>query len=297
MPVSVFAPAKLNLFLAITGRRPDGFHDLVSLVAPLDFGDTLRAEPAAEYSLICDNAEVPCDETNLVLKAARAFDRATANRAPRVPQRAKFMLEKRIPMGAGLGGGSSDGVAALRALNQLAEETGKLSAPELAAAAAELGSDCPLFLHGGPVILRGRGERVEPLPASVARRLSGQRVLVFKPDFPVATAWAYGQLAAAGSYLPAADAEARLAAWVNDSAAPIDALLFNNMESAAFSKFIALPVLLDRLRQEFGLAPRMSGSGSACFAFLRDDTDVAAVTAAIRSAWGESAFVVGARLT
>ena len=288
---AIFAPAKLNLFLAVTGRRPDGFHDLVSLVVKLDFGDTLRVEPATTFSLACSDPEVPCDETNLVLKAARAFAAASGWSGG-----AKFVLEKRIPMGAGLGGGSSDAVAALRALNQVAEKP--LAPAQLTDVAAGLGSDCPLFLHEGPVAMRGRGERITPLPPHAAIRLRGRRVLVFKPAFGIATPWAYGQLAAAapGSYLPPADAEARLAAWIDDRAAPAEAALFNNMEPPAFAKYLALPTLHHQLQRDFALAPRMSGSGSACFALLREETDVAPIVAAVRKAWGQSAFVVEARL-
>ncbi|OYU98367.1 MAG: 4-(cytidine 5'-diphospho)-2-C-methyl-D-erythritol kinase, partial [Verrucomicrobiales bacterium VVV1] len=98
--VEVFAPAKLNLFLAITGRRNDGFHDLVSVATALQWGDTLRAEPAAEFSLDCDDPTVPLDESNLILKAACGFVAATGWTGG-----AKFSLVKRVPMGAGLGGG------------------------------------------------------------------------------------------------------------------------------------------------------------------------------------------------
>ena len=297
--LSQFAPAKLNLFLAVTGRRPDGYHELVSVAAPLDLGDTLRAEPVpGGFTLECDDVMVPRDETNLILKAARAFSAATGWSSG-----VRFLLEKRIPMGAGLGGGSSDGVAALRALNILAGNP--LSAPGLAAIAAQLGSDCPLFLHAGPVVMRGRGERVALLSAPAAAALHGRKVLVFKPDFGVTTAWAYARLAAMGSegYLPVADAEARLAAWLTRLEAagrPSDRataeLLFNNMEAAAFAKFLALPAMLERLRTDFGLAPRMSGSGSACYAFLTDDTPVDAIVVAIRAAWGAETFVMQARL-
>lgn len=297
-PLSIFAPAKLNLFLAITGRRADGFHELVSVVAPLDFGDTLRVEPAAQFSLRCDDPDVPCDEDNLVLKAATVFGRAMKVDNGGEVAGATFHLEKRIPVGAGLGGGSSDGVAALRALNRLAGAGRELSAARLAELAAQIGSDCPLFLHDGPVVMRGRGERVEALPEAAARRLRGRRVLVFKPAFGIATAWAYAQLAQAApaSYLAASEAEARLDTWMHDGGAPAEALLFNNMEAPAFAKFLALPVLIEQLRRDFELAPRMSGSGSACFAFLRDDMDPARIIATIRDAWGASAFVVEARL-
>ena len=293
-PISIFAPAKLNLFLAVTGRRPDGFHDLVSVAVPLDFGDTLHATPAAALSLTCTDPKVPCDATNLVLKAAAAFVAAT-----RWDGAVAFALEKRIPMGAGLGGGSSDAVAALRALNTVAGPRWALPSDDLAAVAAGLGSDCPLFLQDGPVVMRGRGERLSPLPTAAASRLRGRRVLVFKPGFGIATPWAYGQLAAVApaGYLPAEAAEAQLASWIDDPSRAAETLLFNNMEPPAFTKFVALPALIEMLRARFGLNARMSGSGSACFALLADGVDAAPIIAAIREAWGESAFVIQAHIT
>lgn len=290
-----FAPAKLNLFLAITGRRSDGFHELVSVVSQLDLGDTLTATPAAEWSLVCSDPTVPVDGTNLVLRAAGAFAAAVEAGGRAVPRFA-FRLDKTTPAGAGLGGGSSDAVATLRLLN--AATGSPLDHAGLAGLAARLGSDCPLFLHEGPVVMRGRGERIEPLAAEPASRLRGRRVLVFKPGFGVPTAWAYGQLAARapGSYLPAAEAEARLATWCARAGASPAELLYNNMEPAAGAKFLAIPALLERLQREFGLAVRMSGSGSACFALLPDAGPVAAIVERIRSSWGPSAFVREARL-
>ena len=303
----VFAPAKINLFLAVTGRRTDGFHDLVSVVAPLAWGDTLwidsgerRAESgeiepnaAAEavtgggITLECDEACVPGDETNLIVKAARLFREATGWREP-----VHFRLEKRIPLGAGLGGGSSDGTAALRGLDLLAGHP--LAPAALAELAARVGSDCALFLHGAPVVMRGRGERVAALPAAAAARLRGRRVLVFKPDFGIGTPWAYQRLAAEApaGYVPVADAEARLTAWLADPTAPAEQLLGNNLERPAFAKFIALPALLGELRNRFALAPQLSGSGSACFALLPDKAPVPDIAATIRAAWGEAAFVL-----
>ena len=286
------SPAKLNLFLAITGRRADGFHDLVSVAAPVEFGDTLTVERRESgFSLECDDPSLEIDETNLVLRAARAFAEASGWTGG-----AHFSLVKRIPVGAGLGGGSSNATTALLALNQLAGEP--LSAEALAQVAARLGSDCVLFLRGGPVVMRGRGEQVQPLDTRAADRLRGSRVLIFKPPFAISTVWAYRQMAAGApaSYLPSAEAEARLTAWVDDGDAPAAALLFNNMEAPAFTKWIALPVGLEVLRTEFALAPRMSGSGSACFAFLPEGAPVIAITRRIRELWGAEAFVIETRL-
>ncbi len=282
------------------------------MAAPLTWGDTLHVNPAAEFTLECDDPGVPGGESNLVLKAAHAFRAATGWKGG-----AHFRLEKRIPMAAGLGGGSSNATAALRALNGLAD--GLLPPDALAAVAAGLGSDCALFLHDRPMIMRGRGEQLEPLPPAPTARLRGRRVLIFKPGFGVSTPWAYAQLAeisaelaASGpaafgwtaldqsaGYLAVDKAEARLAAWVNDRRLPAEALLFNNMERAVATKYPALPALRAQLRADFCLTTGMSGSGSACFALLPDNLVpecVEAMTAAIRAAWGAPAQVFEARL-
>ncbi|MEO5959370.1 MAG: 4-(cytidine 5'-diphospho)-2-C-methyl-D-erythritol kinase [Opitutaceae bacterium] len=291
-PPSILASAKLNLFLAVTERRPDGFHDLVSLVVRLDFGDFLsvrvQEDGEGKFSMECDDPDLPVDETNLVTRAARSFAKA-ANWNGSV----HFRLQKRIPLGAGLGGGSSDAVAALGELNR---QTGKpLAAAPMVEVAAQLGSDCPLFLRDGPVIMRGRGERVEALAAGAAARLRGRRVLIFKPAFGVATPWAYAQMVAQpDTYVPAPEAEARLARWISDESRPVEELLFNNMEFEVFKKYPALPILLRRLRSEYGLVGRMSGSGSGCFAFLPHEVKSEPIVETIRDAWGKSAFVVEA---
>lgn len=299
MQVTVFSPAKINVLLAVTGRRTDGFHDLVSVVAPLDFGDELEAELGGQrtadggrFTLECDYPGVPVDGSNLVLKAAEAFAVAASWKGA-----VHFKLTKRIPPGAGLGGGSSNAVAALRALNQLAGRP--LDAAQLAGVASLLGSDCALFLRGAPVVMRGRGERVDDLPAGAIARLRGRRVLLFKPSFGIGTPWAYQRMIArGGDYVSPADAEQRLVAWLG-GAAPAEELLFNNMEPAAFEKYLALPVLVERLRREFGVGVAMSGSGSACFALLPEGADaiVTQMKQLIREAWGGETFVQEARLT
>jgi 4-diphosphocytidyl-2-C-methyl-D-erythritol kinase len=291
-PLTVPAPAKINLFLAITGRRPDGFHDLVSVVAPLLWGDSVEVEEAGtSFTLESDRADVPTDGSNTVLRAAAEFARATG-----YSRGAHFRIKKRIPAGAGLGGASSDAVSALRALNTLAG--GPLDEEALAKVAATVGSDCPLFLSGVPVVMRGRGEKISPLPKEAYGRFRGMRVLVFKPGFAIATPWAYGRMAAEAprSYMPAETAEAMLSRWIESPGGGADGLLYNAMERPVFAKFAALPVLLAQLQSRFGIAPRMSGSGSACFALLPEDGDIGPLEATIRDAWGPSAFVVETRI-
>jgi 4-diphosphocytidyl-2-C-methyl-D-erythritol kinase len=289
----VFAPAKINLFLAVTGRRADGFHDLISLAAPLDWGDTLWLEPqrGAVDTLACDDPAVPADASNLVLKAAAAFRQYPGTNTPLI----HFTLQKKVPAGAGLGGGSSDAAAALRGLNQLAAHP--LSQDALCACAAEVGSDVPLFLEGSAVIMRGRGEVNEPLPSAARETLRQRPLLVFKPPFGVPTAWAYRCLRENGPewYVPEASTNEQLARWLA-SPAWETLPLGNNLEHPVFQKYAALPVLLDELRQRYGLRCRMSGSGSACFALLEAGSPRLAIEQTIRDAWGPQATVQACHL-
>jgi 4-diphosphocytidyl-2-C-methyl-D-erythritol kinase len=289
--LSLPAPAKINLFLAITGRRSDGFHDLLSVAAPLAWGDTIALEERdGPVAIECEAAGIPTDDSNLVAKAARAFAAETGWR-----KGVRFVLSKRIPAGAGLGGASSDAVSALRGLNTLAGNP--LDDAALARLASGIGSDCALFISGRPVVMRGRGERIELLAAPAARRLEGRRILVFKPAFAISTPWAYAKLAEDPSnYLPAPEAEGRLGAWLGRSGDDASSLLFNSMEGPAFDKFPALPLLLALVRDRFGMAAGMSGSGSACFALPGEGVDVAPLAAAVHRAWGSSALFVDTRI-
>lgn len=290
--LNIPAPAKINLFLAITGRRTDGFHDLLSVAAPLTWGDRLEVEAVdGAFTVECDNPAVPTGDANLVIKAARAFAEATGWKGG-----ARFRIEKKIPFGAGLGGASSDATAALRALNTLAGAP--LDEPAMARVASAVGSDCALFLSPVPVVMRGRGEQVQPLPREAYSRIRGMRVLIFKPGFSIPTPWAYGRLVAEAprGYVRSPAAEARLTSWTAKAGAPADELLFNSMERAVFSKFPALPVMLEHLRDRFGIAGRMSGSGSACFALLHEAMEPAPIESVIREAWGPSTFVMESRI-
>jgi len=153
--LEVSAPAKVNLTLEVLGRRDDGFHELASLVHTVSLADTLTFEPADAFR--CEVAGLALsDEENLVLRAARLIGERAGGRGARIT------LTKRIPAAAGLGGGSSDAAATLRALDRLWGLG--LTDLELSAMAAELGSDVPLFLGNGSAVLRGRGEILEPAP-------------------------------------------------------------------------------------------------------------------------------------
>lgn len=282
----LFSPAKVNLFLAVTGKRDDGFHDLVSLVAPLDFGDFLEvtlSDSPGSVQFTCSEPAVPLGADNLVVQAAEAFRRVTGTE-----RGLRIHLEKHIPMEAGLGGGSSNAATTLLALNKLVDEPLEMEA--LSELAATLGSDCPLFLHRVPLIMRGRGELIEPLSADVSASLCGQMVALFKPSIGISTPWAYGVLAQhPGWYADAVELEKQLEAW-KQGELPLEALLHNSFERPVFEKFVAFPALFDRIRSELGLHPLMSGSGSSCFALLPELAMQETLEALVVDAFSELGF-------
>jgi 4-diphosphocytidyl-2-C-methyl-D-erythritol kinase len=192
------APAKLNRFLAVLGRRPDGFHDLELVTTVLDgveeLTDTLEGEPAPALVLELEGADaqgLPGDERNLVVRAWRLLEAAAGRPLP-----ARLRLRKRIPHGAGLGGGSSDAAAALR----LGDRMFRLGLPgaRLLDLGARLGSDVPLFLLGGTVLGLDRGDRVFPL-----RPIPLEPILVVHPGLYVATGSVYQSIAQVGYPVPA----------------------------------------------------------------------------------------------
>ncbi len=283
------APAKLNLSLAITGRRADGFHELISLVASLELADTLEFTPSGEWRLTCDDPSLPVDGSNLVLKAAAAYGR----HRPQVTA-GHFHLRKQVPSGAGLGGGSSDAAAALRLLDR--SVTQPLGLTALEAIAAEVGSDCPYFVRGQPAVMRGRGERLEAIPALAREALAGRRVLVAKPPFGVPTPEAYGLLVQSGAYVDSATAETALAEWL---AQPVrdPSSLGNTLAEPVFGKYLALPTALEALSQTLGVVFRMTGSGSACFAFYTDGAESESIKQALIGQWGAGTWFCDTRIS
>lgn len=248
------APAKINLSLRVLGRRADGFHDLESLMCPVSVFDTLdvtlRAAGGLEFT--CDDATLPAGDDNLVVRAARLF----CERAGIEPH-ARIALTKHIPHGAGLGGGSSDAATTLLALDRLFAT--QLSLETLAAMAAELGSDVPFFIYQSAAMIRGRGERVEPVAFPHALPL-----LLIKPPFGVPTPWAYSRWKDARE-IPDVPHAAQTYPWGE---------LVNDLERPVFEKHIFLADLKRwLLAQPEAVGALMSGSGATVFAVLRSKED------------------------
>lgn len=255
------APAKINLSLKVLGKREDGFHKVDIIMARLDLEDELAFHNSRTTTLLCDTPGVPTDESNLVFRAVREFEKVYGRKAKQ-----RITLTKRIPHGAGLGGGSADAGVTLRALNDIIGTNYDME--ELATMAANLGSDVPFFLN--PVLSRctGRGEIVKPLPAFAAW---SSPVVLLKPQFGVATPTAYKRFA--GS---------RRLQGIPYGVQEVDGLrLVNDLEKPVFEKFPVLGIMKRWMLEREGVrAALMSGSGSTMFALTETPEQARALAAA-----------------
>jgi 4-diphosphocytidyl-2-C-methyl-D-erythritol kinase len=254
-PRTYHAPAKLNLSLRVLGQRNDGFHEIDTLMVQLPgLSDLLEFQEAYQFSFTCDDPGVPSDERNLVVQAVKSFDAATS-----LTSSVSISLKKKIPHGAGLGGGSSDAATTLLAIN--AFHSFPLNPSELSRLAASLGSDVPFFLSRGASRCTGRGEIIQPVPPPPAFS-----VLLLKPNFSVPTADAYGKYQKS-TEIPGVS----YAPQFLDGVA-----LVNDLERPVFEKYRYLAELKEwlRSRQEVRAA-LMSGSGSTVFAILHPPSDTA----------------------
>ena len=257
--MQVLAPAKINLSLKILGRRNDGFHELDTVIAPISLYDEIRVDKGRLGKGIefrCDDLSVPQGDDNLAVRASKAFFETT-----KIEPAVSIELKKKIPHGAGLGGGSSDAASVLLALNDLFET--KLSREALAKMAEPLGSDVPFFLFQSAAVCKGHGEMV--MPVKLQREFS---ILLLKPAFAVSTAWAYSRWQ--GS---------REIRGIRYEAQEFGGQTFtNDLERPVFEKFVFLTQLKIWLlgQSEVG-AGLMSGSGSTMFAVMRESADANSV--------------------
>ena len=275
--MEILAHAKINLTLTVTGKRQDGYHTLATIMQEISLADRLIVEKQAEgICLVCDDPRLPTDEKNLCVKAAQAFFRHTG-----VPGGAEIKLEKKIPSGAGLGGGSSDAAAVLKALADLYR-----AEADLTGIAAEIGADVPFFLTGGTCLCTGIGEVVTPLyfPGK-----TGLWCVVAKEAEGLSTPAVYGafdDLKKPDSMGPEAMVEAMT--WGAPEA--IYPFLSNDLEGAAFSLMPKIRETRTYLKIMGAEVAQMTGSGSAVFALFRD-RDVAAWAAANVKKRGAETFL------
>jgi 4-diphosphocytidyl-2-C-methyl-D-erythritol kinase len=254
------APAKINLFLRVVGRRADGYHELDSVFVPISLADRLRIEirpqRAASVALRCSDATLPADDRNLAMRAANAFMREFG-----VDAELLIDLEKNIPVGAGLGGGSSDAGAVLRMLASL-ERVGDRA--RLAELAASLGADVPFFLDPRPARIGGIGERISFLP-----RLPSLSLVLAVPPFEVSTREIFKALAPGQWSGPVADAD--IAALVKGEIA--GAALVNDLAAVAMRLFPEIARIKSMLETLGARAAQMTGSGGAVFGIFATAAD------------------------
>ena len=248
--------AKINLTLDVLGKRPDGYHDIQSVMQTISIRDDVEVEvgTAKPWTLSCDKEDVPQDSSNLAWKAAEMFCRA----AKRDPEGVAIRITKRIPTQAGLGGGSADAAAVLRALNRHYDYPFSIYA--LAELGAEVGSDVPFCTLGGTVLCQGRGERLRKLPD-----LPETLFVVCKPDFPVSTPELYRRLdETAIARRP--DHTAMEAAIVQGDVGAIAGQLCNVFGPVVTEKHLELNYIKSLMNSYGALGFAMSGSGPSVYA-------------------------------
>jgi 4-diphosphocytidyl-2-C-methyl-D-erythritol kinase len=266
--MKLLAPGKINLHLRVGRRREDGFHPLLSWMCTIGLFDNLTIEPvqvdplagSESVTLICDDPDLAVDQSNLVVRAGAGF-LAAARAQQNVPASAGFhaTLAKRIPMGAGLGGGSSDGARTLLGLNHHLR-TG-WSANALSAFAARFGSDLPFFIHGPSSICRGRGERVVPISPPRANW-----AVLLLPQIMMPTVAVYRRFDEMGlGNDHEIDSDLDWSAWSKLGACDLLPMLVNDLEAPAFAIEPRLAELRNRAEKLIGRPVRMSGSGSSLF--------------------------------
>jgi len=271
---------KVNLLLNILGRRPDGFHELETVMQPVNLCDTLRLERCdSGLQLTCNDPRLPVDGANLVHRAATAFLAAA-----KISEGAMIHLEKRIPLAAGLGGGSGNAAATLLGLNELFGRP--LSDARLTDLAAALGSDVPFFLQDQPALALGRGEQVTRLAPFAA--LQGKGLLLIHPGFGVSTAWAYGALKQFPEALNGRPgrAAALIAALRQSDFSAAAGQLYNSLEAPVLRKHPLLAIYQEFLREHGALAALMSGSGSTTFAITASPDNARGLEERVREKFG-----------
>jgi len=298
MPLEKKSPCKVNLLLNILGRRADGFHELETVMQPVNLCDELAFERGGNgIRLSCSDESLPVDSRNLVFRAAKDFSTAAE-----ISEGVKIHLEKKIPLAAGLGGGSGNAATTLLALNELFEKP--LAPEKLHELAAALGSDVPFFLQNKPALATGRGEKIQPLANFPA--LDGKAFLLIHPGFGISTPWAYQNLARFSAALNGQRGRAqKLISLLQTGSAGVPPAsrnfrppdlkaaageFYNSLEAPAFEKFPILEMFQEFLRANGALAALMSGSGSTTFAITENAAAAEALAEKFQSQFGKNCW-------
>jgi 4-diphosphocytidyl-2-C-methyl-D-erythritol kinase len=261
------SPCKVNLLLNILGKRPDGFHELETVMHHVRFYDQISFKAAggvrtSQIQFTCSDATLPVDSKNLVYRAAEAFATAAG-----VKDAIDLHLEKKIPHAAGLGGGSGNAATTLLGLNELFGAP--LDVVKLHELASGLGSDIPFFLQSNPAVATGRGEKVRSLKP--LKSLEGMYFFLVRPGFGISTPWAYQNLARFPEALNGKPgrAETMICHFEKGDNEAAFATFYNSLEAPALDKYPILKLYQEHMMTHGASVALMSGSGSTTFAIVR----------------------------
>jgi 4-diphosphocytidyl-2-C-methyl-D-erythritol kinase len=257
----VLAPAKLNLWLDVRGKRADGYHELETLFLALAWGDDVDLYPLDEPGVVLNisgDVAVPAGPDNLAVRAAEAWFEAAGERSPFAG--ARIRLVKRIPVGGGLGGGSSDAAAVLRLLQERAGPEARLADEDLLRVARGLGADVPFFLSGGAAVGRGRGDEIEPLPH--VRPLT---FVLVTPPWAHETATVFRFAGQRLRPIPPGGLALAIAALRSGSPERVRAAHENALALAAMRAYPAFTRFTSEVERALGRAPCLSGTGATLF--------------------------------
>jgi 4-diphosphocytidyl-2-C-methyl-D-erythritol kinase len=274
LPIRIRSFAKVNLALAVLGRRSDGFHEIRTVFQSVDLHDELEIRPSARLELRCENlASVPMGQ-NTVWRAAEALARAVSP-----PAGAEILLKKRIPPGSGLGAGSSNAAATLLGLCRFWRL--EVPAAELLSIAAGIGSDVPFFLQGGTALGIGRGEEIYPLP-----EIQPSHLVIVCPGIQIATAAAYQSLSLLLTSPHTTHKIQGFCGRLTDNAGCL-AEIFNDFETSILPAYPEVKEAKDFLTERGARATLLSGSGSSVFGFFSDEESALAASrsSTIRESW------------
>jgi 4-diphosphocytidyl-2-C-methyl-D-erythritol kinase len=285
--VKIRAPAKINLTLRVVGKRADGYHLLDTIMLPVSLFDELDIRKARRagsqrrgavplIKITCDHPSVPCDETNLVHRAAALLLKKARSRQP-----IEVHIRKRIPIGAGLGGGSTDAAATLVGLNRLLKL--RWSATQLEKIALEIGADVPFFIRGRPARARGIGERLRRL-----RQVPRFWLVILYPGLAVSSAWVYQNLR-----LKLTKPSVNTSIVTSPkSFAKLEGLLINDLEAVTIKRYPQIGLMKNRLARAGAAGVLMSGSGSSVFGIFRSKRMAQDAFRRLRNEEGAQAFLV-----
>jgi 4-diphosphocytidyl-2-C-methyl-D-erythritol kinase len=285
MPLKKKSFCKVNLLLNILGRRADGFHELESIMQPVNVCDQLTFERTTrEVELSCNHTNLPADSRNLVHRAATAFLQAA-----KISDGVKIHLEKKIPLSAGLGGGSGNAATTLLALNELFGQP--LVPAKLCEIAATLGSDIPFFLQNKPALAIGRGEKIQPLENFPA--LTGKVFLLIHPGFGISTPWAYQNLLRFPAALNGQSGRARklISELQSGDLRAASGEFYNSLAAPALEKFPVLVLFQEFLRANGALVALMSGSGSTTFGIIESIASAESLAEKFKSQFGKNCWI------